>query len=480
MNDGNNGNTPNNGDDKNASEPSAALLSGTASDLSHHAKSSDGTSGTSGSAISPIFQGSSSLAYIPGIDGSGGSGTPGYSSRDKLLSTLEQLLALEALDLDTTLNRANTLVAEALDCEKSDTFLYDPSINSLVAHGTSNTPMGVQQRQLGLGTLPLVNGGRAAQVFLTGVPFASGHQDQDPEELPGIKEALGVRSVINVPLEVDGQRRGVVQVDSSQPDKFTQEDVHFLQAVSRWLGMVTHRAELVQQITQETAQQASRATAEELIEVLAHDMNNYLTPLGGWIGVLRQRAHQEENELYIGPADAAYKSLTRLKKLVKDLLDIRRLQYGLFTLSRQPVDLIELVHEATMPLQTSKLRLLLQVETEDELRMHADPQRLQQLLENLISNALKYSPAEVPVNVTVAKEIRMDREWATITIRDEGPGISEEQMPTLFNRYSAGPESTGLGLGLYLGKNIAEAHGGTLTADSTLGQGTSFCLSLPL
>src|SRR5215203_780771 len=140
---------------------------------------------------------------VPGNIGTGDELS--YSSRDKLLATLERLLAIEAIELDTILNRASTLIAEALDCDKSDIFLFDASINSLVAHGTSNTPMGLLQRQLGLGTLPIVNGGNTVQVFLTGAPYCSGHVDQDPNELAGIKEALGIRSAMNVVLHVDGQ-----------------------------------------------------------------------------------------------------------------------------------------------------------------------------------------------------------------------------------------------------------------------------------
>lgn len=458
--------------------------------------SNDGKDGNSGNvleagAVSALRTkpGSSRPASPDGVesssDGSTGAwGSVLYSAKDRQLATLEQLLALDALDLDIALDRANTLLAETLDCEKSDTFLFDPSTNSLVTRGTSNTPLGIKQHQLGLNIMPLANGGTTAQVFLSGTPYFSGHVDQDPNELPGIKGALGIRSAISVVLDVAGERRGILQMDSVQPEKFTEADVHFIEAVSRWIGMVTHRAELVEKVTQEAAQQASRATAEELIEVLAHDMNNYLTPLGGWIGVLRRKAYKEQNQGYIVPADAAHRGLIRLRGLVKDLLDVRRLQYSLFTLLPEEVDLIELVNELTSSLQTSKLSILVQAPSDHALCVQADPARLRQALENLISNALKYSPPEVPVNITLDKETRRDggleRGWAAITVRDEGPGIPKERMQSLFARYSAGPESTGLGLGLYLAKSIAEAHGGTLTVDSAPGKGTSFRLSLPM
>ncbi len=86
-------------------------------------------------------------------------------SASKLLLTLEQLLAIEATSLDSALGQASTLIAEALDSEKSDIFLYHPATDSLVARGTSNAPMGLRQQQLGLDHEPLTNGGRAVWVF---------------------------------------------------------------------------------------------------------------------------------------------------------------------------------------------------------------------------------------------------------------------------------------------------------------------------
>jgi signal transduction histidine kinase len=115
----------------------------------------------------------------------------------------------------------------------------------------------------------------------------------------------------------------------------------------------------------------------------------------------------------------------------------------------------------------------------DELRVEADPDRLKQALENLIANALRHSPKGVPVDVELAGERRDDGAWAVVSVKDEGPGIATELMPRLFTRFASGPDSTGLGLGLYLARSIAEAHGGALTVTSSPGQGTTFQLALP-
>ena len=185
----------------------------------------------------------------------------------RLLTTLQRLLAIQATDLRPALDEAATLVAEALSADKVDVFLHQAPIDSLVALGTSATPMGRRQHELGLDRLPLSNGGRAADVFRTGEPYASGRVDEDPGELRGIVEGLGVRSVLNYPLEVGGERRGVLQVDSATPDFFSEADASFLAAVTQWVGMVMHRAELVEQATAAAARRGRREATEEIARI---------------------------------------------------------------------------------------------------------------------------------------------------------------------------------------------------------------------
>src|SRR3712207_2034877 len=146
------------------------------------------------------------------------------------------------MDVRSALDQASDLVATALGADKVDVFLYEARIDTLVALGTSDTPMGRKQHALGLDRLPLSNRGKTVEVFQTGQPYHSGHLEEDPGELPGIREGLGVRSVLVVPLEVEGTRRGAIQVDSVQPEQFTAEDLTFLQAVAHWVGLLLHRA----------------------------------------------------------------------------------------------------------------------------------------------------------------------------------------------------------------------------------------------
>lgn len=394
------------------------------------------------------------------------------------LRALEQLLALPAAELRPTLDTAGQLISELLNADKVDVFLIEHATQTLVAVGTSDTPMARLEKSLGLDRMPLANGGRAVRVYEDEVPFISGHQEDDAEELPGIKQRLGVRSCLMVPLPIGVEIRGVLSVSSAQNDFFTDQDLRFLQAVARWVGMVAHRVELVQELTKLAARQARRKAAEELITVLAHDMANHLLPLQARIQLIHRRALRKQEPDDLRDAAGAAASLRSLTRLIHDLLDVGRLDQGLFSLRPQPVDLTALVRELAATASTSEHPV--RFEGPEELVTNADPDRVRQVLENLVANALKHSPPEGPVDMRLETQARPEGPWVRVTVCDQGTGIPSEQLPTLFERFTRGPGSKGLGIGLYLARRLAEAHGGTLEVVSTSRKGTCFALSLPV
>ena len=115
----------------------------------------------------------------------------------------------------------------------------------------------------------------------------------------------------------------------------------------------------------------------------------------------------------------------------------------------------------------------------EQVVVAADPDRLKQCLENIVSNAIRHSPRGGSVTIEIGRQKRTEGEVARIEVRDQGPGIPDEMLPRIFERFSAGPGSPGLGLGLYLARRIAGAHGGELTASSPPGAGARFTLLLP-
>jgi DNA-binding CsgD family transcriptional regulator len=187
-----------------------------------------------------------------------------FADDDRLLTTLQRLLLITAPELRPALDQASTLISETIGADKSDVFLYEAASTSLVALGTSDTPMGHRQQELGLDRVPLANGGPPVTVFQTGTPYLTGHADQDPDQPPGVLDGLGVRSQIDVALVVNGERRGVLAVVSAKPERFSDRDLRFLEAVAGWVGLVTHRAELFESQTQEVFERGRRDAGEEV------------------------------------------------------------------------------------------------------------------------------------------------------------------------------------------------------------------------
>jgi signal transduction histidine kinase len=403
------------------------------------------------------------------------------SSPQRQLELLEALLRLPAGDLKATLDHVGNLVAAATGADKIDAFLYDAARDSLVAVGTSNQPLSALQRQLGLDVLQISNGGRVVQVYQTGETFMTGRLDQDQGELPGVKHALKIKSKLGVPLEIGGKRRGMMMIASLKPDFFTAEDARFAESVGHWAGVVAHRAELAEQIGRNAVAQARREAAEELVTVVAHDLRNFLAPLSLRVEVLRHRADSEQRADDARDAQAAARTISRLGRLVNDLLDVTRIDQGVFHLQPQLIDLGALTTEIAATLESPQHPILVRVQEGTRISVAADPARLRQCLENLVANAVQQSPDAAAVSIFVkVRKTQRENDTALVEIVDEGPGIPQDMLPRLFDRYVTGEgRSGGLGLGLYLAKRVAAVHGGDLTVESPPGKGARFMLTLP-
>jgi two-component system, OmpR family, sensor kinase len=407
-----------------------------------------------------------------------------HSLPQRLLHVLEGLLRIPAGDMRSTLVHVCDLIAAATGADKMDAFLYDPSRDSLVAVGTSNQPLSALQRKLGLDVLALSNGGRTVQVYKDGKTYLNGNVGQDTDELKGVKEALGIKSEIGVPFDVGGERRGMLMAASQKPDYFTAEDARMAETVARWVGTVVHRAELVEHIRRNAAEQGRRAGAEELVTTLAHDLRNFLTPIGLRLDLMRRRAEKEKRADDLADMAVVFRSIGRLDTLISDLLDVSRLDQGVFELHPAPLDMAALVRECAAMLATPPHPVEVSVQQGEpmSLAVTGDASRLRQCVENLIANAVQKSPNHAEVTVTVAREQQADGA-ATIVVDvvDEGPGIPPDVMPFVFDRfYTSRPgREGGLGLGLYLARRIAALHGGELSVESEPGRGARFTLRLP-
>jgi signal transduction histidine kinase len=204
-------------------------------------------------------------------------------------------------------------------------------------------------------------------------------------------------------------------------------------------------------------------------------------------GILRQSAEAGELTGMMGGELARLESQAKkMDRLVNDLLDMSRLQAGKLQVHPEVTDLRLLVQHVVEEQQniaaTRTIRLLLP-HTDEPVLVQADPDRIAQAIANYITNALKYSPADAPVEVGLEVDWRAARVW----VRDYGPGLPEAEQERIWQRYHRVPgievqsgTGVGLGLGLAIVRHIIELHGGVVGVESAPGQGSAFWFTLPL
>jgi PAS domain S-box-containing protein len=218
----------------------------------------------------------------------------------------------------------------------------------------------------------------------------------------------------------------------------------------------------------------------ELIATVSHDLKQPLAVMNGYIELLMM--HRRLDETGVNFLEMVRKSIQSMRQLIDDLLDLAKIESGI-RLDLQPVDVKELIGECIDSLQPSILSKAMQVSTEitsDLPMLWADRARLQQILLNLISNAVKYTQPEGQVQILAEPRDSALR----IAIQDNGMGISPEDQVHIFERFYRvrRPETDsieGTGLGLAIVKSLVEAHNGKIALESRLGEGTTFFLTMP-
>lgn len=223
---------------------------------------------------------------------------------------------------------------------------------------------------------------------------------------------------------------------------------------------------------------------DQFMALAGHELRSPLTVLQGNLQRLLQAlpADADENGTARGYAEKAYTGAKRLARLVEELLDATRLQYGTYALQREPVDLTQLVAETIEALQATTPRPRIQFDAPTEpVVVAGDAGRLEQVLLNLLTNALTYAATAERI------EVRLGRveDGALLQVQDDGPGIPATALPHLFTRFYRGPLQAhnvggGLGLGLAITRDLVLAHGGHITVESVVGQGTTFSVWLPV
>jgi len=304
-----------------------------------------------------------------------------------------------------------------------------------------------------------------------------------PADFADRLEQAGYRAILAVPLSVEGQTVGVLAVGDVAGRVFTDREVRLVEAFAAQAALAFAHARLFEQARRgrAEAERASRAK-DELLAMLGHELRN---PLGAIVSAARVLGTPGLPEDVDRRArDVVARQSSHLAKLVDDLVDAGRMLTGKVALERQRLDLTRLVTRAVGALTSDGRTLEHQIESrfEEGVEVDADPLRLEQAITDLVSNALKYTPAGGTVRLTVRRE----QASAVFEVEDTGQGIDAELLPRVFDLFVQGRrglerEGGGLGVGLTLVKRLVELHDGTIQAASAgSGQGSVFTMRLPL
>src|SRR5437762_2324594 len=290
-----------------------------------------------------------------------------------------------------------------------------------------------------------------------------------------VVEALAPRSLICVPLASSGKPLGALTLVTSDTSsrRFTLADLSLAADLARRAAIVVEHARLFHE-----AQQATRAR-DDVLAVVAHGLRNPLNTVTMAVSLMLESTPPERVQER-RQAEIVRRAADRMNRMIQDLLDVKRMESGRLTIDAKPEPPVDLINDTLDMLRPLAAGSTIRLETsiEDDLPMVlADSSRIQQVLSNLVGNAVKFTPRSGRITVC-AEHIDSEVRFGVI---DTGPGIPAEQLPHIFGRFWQAKTSDrrGIGLGLAIAKGIVEAHNGRIWVESHVGLGSTFYFTLP-
>jgi signal transduction histidine kinase len=404
------------------------------------------------------------------------------------------------LELDVLLQQVTRLATEVLgdSCtialvETGNAYLVpgasyhpDPQEQEIRWRAQRERPIRIGEAESVMGLAASLMGSAAAD----GRPYLVKDARQDRRLRQG--GGFYIYSLIVVPIIVKGRILGVLGTSIAHPGRqFTQADLRLAMALADRAALAIENSRLYTQerrLRQELedlnqkVQEANRLKTE-FVTVVTHELRSPLASIAGYLDLLLEEEGREGAEAREAYLQIVKRNADRLLELINDLLDLARLEAGKLELKRSPLDLAGLIQEVSGALRP-------QIEGKGQ-HLHldlaaplpvvtGDPERLTQILLNLVSNAHKYTPQGGSITVAT----RAERAGVCIAVQDTGIGLSSEEQQQLFTKFFRAQhprvqEAGGTGLGLAIARALVELHGGTLTVVSAPGQGSTFNVTLP-
>ena len=309
----------------------------------------------------------------------------------------------------------------------------------------------------------------------------------------GILNKAGVRAVQSTPLVSSaGNVLGVISTHFTTARRPTEQEMRLMDLLARQAADYLERKRVEQEKEElldrehelrNTAEEANRLK-DEFLAIMSHELRNPLNVILGYAELLL-RSEEIRGSTSLGRmADAVKRNAVAQSKLIRDLLDLSRLRSGKLELNREIVSPVVSIHNAieTVRLEAAEKNIKLDIETPDEVVfVKADPVRLEQVIWNLLNNAVKFTPRDG----RIAVKLQAESDAIVLTVEDDGQGIDSSFLPHIFEIFrqadsGANRSQAGMGIGLAVVQQLVDLHGGSVTAHSDgVGHGASFTIHMP-
>jgi PAS domain S-box-containing protein len=388
--------------------------------------------------------------------------------------------ALSHLELDDLLGTLLDRIADVLSVDTVAILLLNEEERVLEARAAKGLEEEVER-----GVRIPIGFGFAGRVISEGRPIVLDDVPHAAVLNPILREK-GIRSLLGAPLQVEQRIIGVLHVGSLVPRHFRKVDERILQIVADRVALAIDHAQLFQ-TARAAREEADMTTArlqaqDEFLSIAAHELKTPMTSVKTAVQLLQRRALRSGQRLppeFERPLAMISEQTDKLARLTEQLFETARLRADRLPIDRQRTDVAALVKAVTARFQEQSTKYQLVVSGQSPLWADIDPLRLEQVISNLLENALKFSGDSERIEIELAQP---HPRRVSLAVRDHGPGVPEEQRAHLFERfYQVRREHVrgGLGLGLYICRRIVEQHGGMMSAEFPTDGGTRFVIILP-
>lgn len=431
--------------------------------------------------ISPITDstgkiiGASKIARDISEQQAGHEATRTYTKRLEVINTIIETIS-EELDLNKIIQKVTDATTE-LTGAKFGAFFYntvDAKGESMMLYTLSGAPKEAFEKF----SMP-----RNTAVFN---PTFSGHGvvrsddiTKDPrygKNTPyhGMPEGhLPVVSYLAVPvISRGGAVIGGLFFGHPEPGKFTKEHENLVSSIAAQAAIGIDNAKLYEEA------KVLNDKKDEFIGLASHELKTPLTSISAYLQILHRLETNENSKRFV---DKTMHQVKKLITLVNDLLDVSKIEAGKMQLATEKFEIKTVVENAIELIQQSNINYQIILESKvHSLKINGDPHRIEQVLINLLTNAIKYSPKANKVEVFLSNT----KDQVTIGVKDYGLGIAADKLSQIFSRFfrieGNDPGISGLGIGLYLTSQIVDRHNGKIWAESELGKGSTFWVTLPI